>query len=129
MKPLSILLAIAFCWAWPDTTWVQILAGGAVAIAIAVLIYLFSLLFGPEAFGMGDVKMLPPTAAIRRRFHMIGTRGPPGEGRGVSGQNHSLNLYIFQFGETKPIISGTALSSLRSGHRPPWVTTKRPLSV
>jgi len=54
----SILLAIAFCWAWPDTTWVQILAGGAVAIAIAVLIYLFSLLFGPEAFGMGDVKMI-----------------------------------------------------------------------
>jgi len=37
---------------------VQILAGGAVAIGIAVLIYLFSLLFGPEAFGMGDVKMI-----------------------------------------------------------------------
>ena len=54
----SILLAIAFCWAWPDTSWVQILAGGAVAIGIAVLIYLFSLLFGPEAFGMGDVKMI-----------------------------------------------------------------------
>jgi len=54
----SILLAIAFCWAWPDTSWAQILAGGAVAIGIAVLIYLFSLLFGPEAFGMGDVKMI-----------------------------------------------------------------------
>ena len=54
----SILLAIAFCWAWPDTTWIQVLAGGAVAIGIAVLIYLFSLLFGPEAFGMGDVKMI-----------------------------------------------------------------------
>jgi prepilin signal peptidase PulO-like enzyme (type II secretory pathway) len=54
----SILLAIAFCWAWPDTSWIQILSGGAVAIGIAVLIYLFSLLFGPEAFGMGDVKMI-----------------------------------------------------------------------
>ena len=54
----SILLAVAFCWAWPDTSWVQILAGGAVAVGIAVLIYLFSLLFGPEAFGMGDVKMI-----------------------------------------------------------------------
>ena len=54
----SILLAIAFCWAWPDTSWAQILAGGTVAIGIAVLIYLFSLLFGPEAFGMGDVKMI-----------------------------------------------------------------------
>ncbi|TMB93650.1 MAG: prepilin peptidase, partial [Chloroflexi bacterium] len=54
----SILLAVAFCWAWPDTSWVWILAGGAVAVGIAVLIYLFSLLFGPEAFGMGDVKMI-----------------------------------------------------------------------
>ena len=54
----SILLAIAFCWAWPNTSWVQILAGGAVAIGIVVLIYLFSRLFGPEAFGMGDVKMI-----------------------------------------------------------------------
>ena len=54
----SILLAIASCWAWPDTTWTQILAGGTVAVGIAVLIYLFSLLFGPEAFGMGDVKMI-----------------------------------------------------------------------
>ena len=54
----SILLAVAFCWAWPETSWIHILAGGAVAVGIAVLIYLFSLLFGPEAFGMGDVKMI-----------------------------------------------------------------------
>jgi len=54
----SILIAIAFCWAWPDKSWIQVLAGGGVAVGIAVLIYLFSLLFGPEAFGMGDVKMI-----------------------------------------------------------------------
>ena len=54
----ATLLAIAFCWAWPDTTWIQVLAGGAVAIGIAILIYLFSLFFGPEAFGMGDIKMI-----------------------------------------------------------------------
>ncbi len=54
----SILLAVAFCWAWPDTSSIHVLAGGAVAVGIAVLIYLFSLLFGPEAFGMGDVKMI-----------------------------------------------------------------------
>ncbi len=41
----SILFALAFCWAWPDTSWMQILAGGAVGVGIAVLIYLFSLLF------------------------------------------------------------------------------------
>ena len=54
----SILLAIAFCWAWPNSSAIGILAGGAIGIGIAVLIYLFSLLFGPEAFGMGDVKMI-----------------------------------------------------------------------
>jgi leader peptidase (prepilin peptidase) / N-methyltransferase len=54
----ATLLAIAFCWAWPETTWIQILAGGVVAIGIAILIFLFSLLFGPEAFGMGDIKMI-----------------------------------------------------------------------
>jgi leader peptidase (prepilin peptidase)/N-methyltransferase len=54
----SILLAIAFCWAWPSSSAIEILAGGAIGVGIAVLIYLFSLLFGPEAFGMGDVKMI-----------------------------------------------------------------------
>lgn len=54
----SILLAIALCWAWPETSELQILIGGAVAIGLAVLMYLFSLLFGAEAFGLGDVKMI-----------------------------------------------------------------------
>lgn len=54
----SIVLAAALCWAWPDSSAVQVLAGGAVGVGIAALMYLFSLFFGPEAFGMGDVKMI-----------------------------------------------------------------------
>ena len=54
----SIILAIAFCWAWPETSELQILVGGGVAIGLAVLMFLFSLLFGAEAFGLGDVKMI-----------------------------------------------------------------------
>jgi prepilin signal peptidase PulO-like enzyme (type II secretory pathway) len=54
----STVLAIAFCWAWPNVSELQILVGGAVAIGLAVLMYLFSLLFGADAFGLGDVKMI-----------------------------------------------------------------------
>jgi prepilin signal peptidase PulO-like enzyme (type II secretory pathway) len=54
----SIILAIAFGWAWPETSWLQVLAGGGVAIGLAVLMFLFSLLFGADAFGLGDVKMI-----------------------------------------------------------------------
>jgi prepilin signal peptidase PulO-like enzyme (type II secretory pathway) len=54
----SILLAIAFCWVWPNTSELQILIGGAVGIALAALMFGFSLLFGQDAFGLGDVKMI-----------------------------------------------------------------------
>ncbi len=54
----SIVISIAFCWVWPETSVLQVLAGGAVAIALAVSMFLFSLLFGAEAFGLGDVKMI-----------------------------------------------------------------------
>jgi prepilin signal peptidase PulO-like enzyme (type II secretory pathway) len=54
----SILIAIAFCWAWPETSALQILLGGAAAIVLAALMFAFSLLFGAEAFGVGDVKMI-----------------------------------------------------------------------
>jgi prepilin signal peptidase PulO-like enzyme (type II secretory pathway) len=54
----SIVIAIAFCWAWPETSALQILLGGAAAIVLATLMFLFSLLFGADAFGMGDVKMI-----------------------------------------------------------------------
>lgn len=53
-----ILIAIAFCWVWPETSELQILVGGAVAIGLAALMFAFSLLFGAEAFGLGDVKMI-----------------------------------------------------------------------
>jgi prepilin signal peptidase PulO-like enzyme (type II secretory pathway) len=54
----SILVAIAFCWAWPQSSELQILLGGAVAIGLAGLMFAFSLLFGADAFGLGDVKMI-----------------------------------------------------------------------
>jgi len=54
----SILIAIALCWAWPESSWYQVLLGGAAAIVLAGLMFAFSLLFGAEAFGVGDVKMI-----------------------------------------------------------------------
>jgi prepilin signal peptidase PulO-like enzyme (type II secretory pathway) len=54
----SILIAIAVSWAWPDSSVVDVLAGGLVAIGIAVGLLMLSLPFGAGAFGMGDVKMI-----------------------------------------------------------------------
>lgn len=54
----SLLLAIAFSWAWPGASFVEILAGGLLATVIGVSLLLFSLPFGANAFGMGDVKMI-----------------------------------------------------------------------
>ena len=54
----SILIAAALSWGWPDTSVVQIFAGGLVAVAITVALLLLSLPFGANAFGMGDVKMI-----------------------------------------------------------------------
>ena len=54
----SIILAIAFCWAWPETSDAPDPCWRGVAIGLAVLMFLFSLLFGAEAFGLGDVKMI-----------------------------------------------------------------------
>jgi len=54
----STILAIALCWAWPESEVVEVIAGGLVGIAIAVLLLLVSLPFGANALGMGDVKMI-----------------------------------------------------------------------
>ena len=54
----SVLLAAALSWAWPDVSVVQIFAGGLVAVIIAAALLIFSLPFGANAFGMGDVKMI-----------------------------------------------------------------------
>jgi prepilin signal peptidase PulO-like enzyme (type II secretory pathway) len=54
----SVLIAIALSWAWPDSSFVDILAGGLVAIGIAAALLMLSLPFGAGAFGMGDVKMI-----------------------------------------------------------------------
>lgn len=54
----SLVLALAFAWAWPETPVVAVLAGGVLAAVIAVSLLLFSLPFGSNAFGMGDVKMI-----------------------------------------------------------------------
>ncbi len=54
----AIILAAALSWAWPDTSVVDIFAGGLVAIGLAAGLLLLSLPFGANAFGMGDVKMI-----------------------------------------------------------------------
>lgn len=55
----AILLAIALSWGWPDSSVIQIIAGGLVAIVISFLLILLSIPFGgAKAFGMGDVKMI-----------------------------------------------------------------------
>lgn len=54
----SLLLAVALSWAWPDSSVVEVVAGGVMAALVAVILLLLSLPFGPGAFGMGDVKMI-----------------------------------------------------------------------
>lgn len=54
----GIVLAILFCWGWPDTSILQIFAGGLVGVLIAALLLAISLPFGSEALGLGDVKMM-----------------------------------------------------------------------
>ncbi len=54
----SLALAAALSWAWPDTSVVEVFAGGLVAAALAAGILLLSFPFGSDAFGMGDVKMI-----------------------------------------------------------------------
>jgi len=54
----GIVLAVLFCWGWPDTSILQILAGGVAGVLIAGLLLLISVPFGSEALGMGDVKMM-----------------------------------------------------------------------
>lgn len=55
----AMLLAIGLSWGWPDSSAVQILAGGLVAITVSVVLMILSIPFGgARAFGMGDVKMI-----------------------------------------------------------------------
>jgi prepilin signal peptidase PulO-like enzyme (type II secretory pathway) len=60
----AIVAATAFAWAWPDRTIAEIAIGGGVALAIAVVLFLFGVLFGgavgssASAFGLGDVKLI-----------------------------------------------------------------------
>jgi leader peptidase (prepilin peptidase)/N-methyltransferase len=54
----GVLLAAAFSWGWPDTSVIEIFAGGGVGILLAGLLLLLSMPWGSGAFGMGDVKMI-----------------------------------------------------------------------
>ncbi len=54
----SILLAAALSWAWPDTSVIEVFSGALTAAAIALGLFLFSLPFGANAFGLGDVKTI-----------------------------------------------------------------------
>jgi prepilin signal peptidase PulO-like enzyme (type II secretory pathway) len=49
----ATLLAMAVSWAWPDRNAAQAFAGGGLAFAIMILMYIISL----GRFGFGDVKM------------------------------------------------------------------------
>ncbi len=49
----AILLAIAVSWAWPDRSVGQVFAGGGLAFAIMLAVFIVSL----GRFGFGDVKM------------------------------------------------------------------------
>jgi leader peptidase (prepilin peptidase)/N-methyltransferase len=49
----AALLAMAVSWAWPDRNAAQAFAGGGLAFAIMLLMYIISL----GRFGFGDVKM------------------------------------------------------------------------
>ena len=49
----AILLAMAVSWAWPDRGVGQAFAGGGLALAIMLIVYILSL----GRFGFGDVKM------------------------------------------------------------------------
>ncbi|MEO6398585.1 MAG: prepilin peptidase [Tepidiformaceae bacterium] len=60
----TIVLAAAFCWAWPDRDIEQVIAGAAVAVGTAVAMLAFGVLTGlllrirATAFGLGDVKLI-----------------------------------------------------------------------
>lgn len=54
----SIGLALAFAWVWPETSVLEVLAGGGLAIVVGFILLALSLPFGRGAFGMGDVKMI-----------------------------------------------------------------------
>jgi prepilin signal peptidase PulO-like enzyme (type II secretory pathway) len=54
----GIVLAMLFAWGWPDTSILEVFAGGLVGILIAALLLAISLPFGSEALGLGDVKMM-----------------------------------------------------------------------
>jgi prepilin signal peptidase PulO-like enzyme (type II secretory pathway) len=49
----AMLLAMAVSWAWPDRSVAQVFAGGGLAFAIMLIVYIVSL----GRFGFGDVKM------------------------------------------------------------------------
>src|SRR3990170_3667715 len=60
----AVLLAAGLSWAWPDTSVAQVFAGGLVAAVIAGGLLLFSLPFGANAYGLGDVKMIVLTGLV-----------------------------------------------------------------
>jgi len=49
----SIVLAVAFSWAWPELSVAQVFGGGAAALVITSILYAA----GRGAFGFGDVKL------------------------------------------------------------------------
>jgi len=60
----AIAAAVAFCWAWPDRTVADIIAGGAFGLGIAAAMVALGVVVGgllrvrDIAFGMGDAKLI-----------------------------------------------------------------------
>lgn len=60
----AIGAAVVFCWAWPDRTSADILAGGAFGLAVAAAMVALGVVVGgllrvrDIAFGMGDAKLI-----------------------------------------------------------------------
>jgi prepilin signal peptidase PulO-like enzyme (type II secretory pathway) len=60
----AIIVAVLFCWAWPDRSAIDIVFGTGFAVAVAVGLFLLGAAFGAAVgiratpFGLGDVKLI-----------------------------------------------------------------------
>lgn len=60
----SMLVALALCWVWPERSIGDIALGAGIALALAVLMFVFGLVVGGALgvkvtpFGLGDVKLI-----------------------------------------------------------------------
>jgi leader peptidase (prepilin peptidase) / N-methyltransferase len=51
-------VAVAVCWAWPDRSTLDIVEGAGFALGVAAVLFGLGMLFGANALGMGDAKLV-----------------------------------------------------------------------